>query len=497
MSRLNLIPNILIRQAEEHCQKVAFSGPGWAITYGDLEKRTRRVAAHLVSAGIGRGHFVAIVLGRCLQAVESVLAITRAGAVGVPLDPRSPSSELANVLEHSGARVIITDSRHLATVRTAAREGSIIILNTEIPDVDATEGGYRIARYQDWIEDDECLTLDINIDDLGEDEEAFLHYTSGTTSLPKGVLSNQKSWLLNVSSLVSAFELTPEDRFFWPLPLFHCIGHLLCIIATVAVGASAYLPDADQTPFDSLRDTQARETTLIVGAPTTFHDLIDAARLSDSMSSLSLPRLRACMYAGSSAPESLSAQVKELFGVPLLNNYGCTEGCGSIAVSKPGHIYRQNSSITLLPHWEIKLVDPDGNQVNDGEQGEVWISGPGLMLEYYRETRSAFTADGWYPTGDIAIRSSSAAEPELTLVGRRKEIIIRGGENIHPHELEHVLLRHPGVADVVVAGIPHRLLGEIPAAFIVKSAADLDLDLSALLTACREALPDYKVPTGN
>lgn len=436
-------------------------------------------------------------MDRCLEAVESVLAITRAGAVGVPVDPRSPSSELAKILEHSGARVIITDYRHLSTVRTAATEGTLIVLSTEVSDMHAMKGGYRIARYQDWSEDEDYLTLNTNIDDLGEDEAAFLHYTSGTTSLPKGVLSNQKSWLLNVNSLVSALELTPQDQLFWPLPLFHCLGHLLCIIATVAVGASAYLPDVDQTPFDSLRDSQARESTLIVGAPTTFYDLIDAARLSDSMSPLSLPRLRACMYAGSSAPVSLSAQVEELFGAPLLNNYGCTEGCGCIAVSKPGHLYGQNSSMTLLPHWEIKIVDQEGNQVNDGEQGELWISGPGLMLEYYKETRTPFTADGWYPTGDTAILSPSTAGTELTLVGRSKAIIIRGGENIHPHELEHVLIRHSGVADVVVAGIPHRLLGETPAAFIVKSAAGIDLDLSALLTTCREALPDYKVPTGN
>lgn len=439
---------------------------------------------------------MAVVLGRCLQTVESILAITRAGAVGVPLDPRSTSSELAKVLEHSGARVIITDGRHLATVRAAARERSLIILTTEVPDMGAMEEGYQIARYQDWIEDEERSTSDINIDDLGEDEQAFLHYTSGTTSLPKGVLSNQKSWLLNVDSLISAFELTPEDQFFWPLPLFHCIGHLLCIMGTVVVGASAYLPDADQTAFDSLRDTQARDTTLIVGAPTTFHDLVDAATRSDSTSLVSLPKLRACMYAGSSASVSLSSQVKELFGVPLLNNYGCTEGCGSVAVSRTDHLYRDNSSITILPHWDIKLVDLDRNPVNDGEQGEVWIGGPGLMLEYYKETQTPFTPDGWYPTGDMAVRSSSEAGPELTLVGRRKEIIIRGGENIHPHELEHVLLRHPGVADVVVAGMPHKLLGETPAAFIVKSAANLDFDLSGLLAVCREALPDYKIPTG-
>lgn len=445
-------------------------------------------------AGLGKGDFVAIVLGRCLEAVESVLAIMRAGAVGVPLDPRSPSSELAKVLEHSGARAIITDDRNLATVCAAAGKGCMIIVVTPSPYVDVVEGGFRTVRYQDWTEDEGCVTSDINLDSLSEDEEAFLHYTSGTTSLPKGVLSSQKSVLWNVNNVAAVFGLSSEDRFFWPLPLFHILGHSLCIIATVVMGASAHLSDPDQTLLDNLLVNEVEETTIIVGAPATFHELA-TARMATS-STLRLPKLRACMSAGAAASPSLCTQVQELFGVLLLNNYGCTEACGAIGISRPGDVDRQHGSVIPLPGWEIQLMDQDGKQVNDGEQGEVWVRGPGLMLKYYKEAQTPFTPDGWFPTGDTGILSKSTTEAELILVGRKKELIIRGGENIQPAELEQVLLQYPGVADVVVASVLHQLLGETPAAFIVKNAPDLDLDLSALLAVCREALPDYKVPTG-
>lgn len=454
----------------------------------------------MLRAGIGRGHFVAIVLGRCLEAVESVLAISRAGAVGVPLDPRSPSAELSKILEHSGARAIITDSRHLSQVRAAVHGGDQLIVVVSSPSAADPDEGSNLARYQDWAEDEDCTTLDATVDENLGAEAAFLHYTSGTTSAPKGVLSSQQSWLWSAKGFASAFGLTEEDQFFWPLPLFHCLGHALCIIATVAVGASAHLPDPDQTLFDSLFTKQALTATIIVGAPASYHEIVAAA--STLTASLALPGLRACMVAGSSASAALSAQVQDLFGVPLLNNYGCTEACGAIAVNKPGDSYREDLVGTLVPGMEVLLVDSDGNKVDDGEQGEIWIRSPSLMINYYKETETPFTRERWFPTGDIACCSRTGTD--LRLIGRKKELILRGGENIQPGEIERVLLRCHGVADVIVAGITHRLLGETPAAFVIRERSDIapeggnkaDLDPLTLLAACRKFLPEYKVPTG-
>lgn len=421
--------------------------------------------------------------------------------MGVPLDPRSPSAELSNVLDHCEARAIITDSRHLSQVCFAAEGGGgQLIIVVSPPDGSVAEGESTLVRYQEWAEDEECTTSDARIDEGLGFEPAFLHYTSGTTSSPKGVLSSQQSWLWSANRFASAFGLTEEDQFFWPLPLFHCLGHALCIVATVAVGASAHLPDPNDTLFDSLSNKQALTSTIIVGAPASYHEIVAAA--SSLTASMALPGLRACMVAGSSTPGDLSAEVQELFGVPLLNNYGCTEACGAIAVNRPGDLYREDSVGTIVPGTEVQLMDSDGNKVDDGEQGEVWIRSPGLMIRYYKETEKPFTAEGWFPTGDIAVRSRNGTD--LTIVGRKKELILRGGENIQPSELERVLLQCPGVSDVVVAGIKHRLLGETPAAFIVRERNDTatdkgdtaELDPSTLLAACRKFLPEYKVPTG-
>lgn len=430
-----------------------------------------------------------------------MLAITRAGAVAVPLDPRSSPVELARALDHSGARVIFTDGRHLDTVRAAvgsvSGKGLIITAN---PPERAIVHGWRVLRYQDWAGDDAGSTSNVRIDELEPEEPAFLHYTSGTTGTPKGVLSTQRSWIRAANNFVSAFGMTSDDYFFWPLPLFHCLGHALCVFATVAVGASAYIPAADARSFNSLFDKEARATTIIVGAPATYHEFI--AEASNSKKLPSLPGLRACMSAGSSATAALSAQVQAVFGVPILNNYGCTEACGAIAINKPGDSFREDSSGTIVPGMEVQFTGPDGKVVNIGETGEVWVRSDSLMLRYFEETESPFTAEGWFRTGDMARRTANATD--LNLVGRKKELINQGGENIQPDELERVLLRCAGVADVVVAGAPHNTLGETAAAFIVRDNrgndaghnSTLDLDPTHLLSGCRKDLPDNKVPTG-
>jgi acyl-CoA synthetase (AMP-forming)/AMP-acid ligase II len=461
------------------------------------------MAINLVRAGIGPGDFVALILGRCLEAVETALAITRAGAVGVPLDPRSPPSELSNILHHCSARAVIADIRHLSQLRDAIRAEEaagpmfILVSSSTTPIVDE-EPESRTVLYESWAQGGECTTAGVSIDEDTGAEPSFLHYTSGTTSSPKGVLSSQHSWLWSAQSFVHAFGLTEEDQFFWPLPLFHCIGHALCIIATLTVGASVYFPDPNDILVDSLRTEQGRKATVIVGAPATYHEIVTTA--SKSTCSPILPRLRACMVGGSSATAALSSQVEELFGVPLLNNYGCSETCGAIAVGKPGGPYREDGIPAPVPGMELKLMDHDGNEVQEGEQGEVWIRSAGLMIGYYKEAESPFTSEGWFPTGDIARRSNDTNG--LTFVGRKKELIIRGGENIQPDEVEKVLLQLPGVADVVVAGISHHFLGETPAAFIVRERSTthkseaVDIGPSKLLAACRQSLPEYKIPTG-
>jgi len=464
------VAELLLRHAAARGQQIAFSDPRRDISYADLERRTARIAGHLAGLDVAPGDRVAIVLGSRAEAVESTFAITRAGAVGVPLDPRSSVAELARALEDSGARLVFTDGQRLGRLRAAAPATTIVLAETVAP-----EG---CLRYEDLAGRDAAQPA---ADCLSPDAPAWLHYTSGTTGGRKGVLSSQRAWLWSASAHASALGISSRDRLLWPLPLFHAFGHSLCVIGTLAVGASAHLP-GEESLLDSLH---GRPVTVLAGVPTTYRELIAAARAD----ARPLPRLRVCITSGAPAPADLTAEATELLGTPLLNQYGSTETCGAIAVSRPGDPYVEGSCGPPIPGIGIRLVDPVSmTDVPQDEEGEIWVRGPSLMLGYRGDPETPF-ADGWYRTGDLGRRISRG---RLTVTGRVKELIIRGGENIHPAEVERVLLACPGVADAVVTGIPHDLFGEVPAAFVVPGPEGTDPRV--LLAACRAALPDYKVP---
>ncbi|ROV98058.1 hypothetical protein VMCG_07037 [Cytospora schulzeri] len=504
---LSSVPDLLKQHAETRGQQTAFSGPaGRTVTYADLAARTGRIAGRLVSAGITRGHRVAIVLGNCIETVESTFAITRASAVGVPLDPRSSRAELTRALGNSRAHVVITDGRRLGRVVDAIKAGRetaempriIVVVDGASDCLDVKVEGLVLEQYEDWAGHTSSSISEQHppLDDLGLEEPAWLHYTTGTTGQPKGVLSCQRSWMWTaVASYVPSLGLTCEDKLFWPLPLFHAFGHSLCIIGTLAVGASTHLVGDELVPPSLL---SRPETTIIAGAPTTFRELVTD---SADREALSLLRPRACVSAGAPAPAGLSAQVEGLFKVPLLNHYGCTE-CGLIATTNPGEAFQEGSSgpppqgIDI----QIRLLTADGqisDEAADGDEGEICVRTPSFMLGYEGdELQVPKTEDGWYRTGDLGRlieAGSGTSQRLLTVTGRFKELIIRGGENIHPGEVEQALRAHPDVADVIVTRLPHDMLGEVPAAFIVPEA-NVDIDVKKLLAACRAVLPDYKVP---
>src|SRR6266700_5922019 len=467
------VAELLLRQSAARGEQIAFSDPRRDVSYADLERRTARIAGHLAGLDVAPGDRVAIAVGSRVEAVESTFAITRAGAVGVPLDPRSSVAELALALEDSGARLVFTDGQRLGRLRAAAPATTTIVLAEAVAPGDC-------LRYEDLAERAAARPA---ADCLSPDAPAWLHYTSGTTGGRKGVLSCQRAWLWSATAYASAIGISSRDRLLWPLPLFHAFGHSLCLMGTLAVGASAHLP-GEEPLLDSLHSTPV---TMLAGVPTTYRELIGAARAD----ARPLPRLRVCITAGAPVPADLNAEATELLGVPLLNQYGSTETCGAIAASRPGDPYVAGSCGPPVPGIDIRLVDPVSmtDVPRDGE-GEIWVRGPSLMLGYRGDPGTPFS-DGWYRTGDLGRRISRG---HLTVTGRVKELIIRGGENIHPAEVERVLLACPGVADAVVTGIPHDVFGEVPAAFVVPGLGPEGPDPRVLLAACRAALPDYKVP---
>ena len=477
------IPQLLVEHAERFQDKVAFYDDRSAVTYAELAERTRRLAGHLVGRGLSRGDRVLIYLDNSVETAESYLATTRAGVIGVCVNPQASPVEIAHMLADSDARMVITDDAHLDRARTlVAEEGS------DVPIVVVTQGEVA-ADVQSYMQ---LITTEPETpprDDLDLDDVAWMLYTSGTTGRPKGVLLTQRSCLWVVAACWAPVAgLSPEDRVLCPLPLFHSFALDLCVLAVFAVGATErIMPRFSTGRVLELLDEES--FTVMPGVPTMFQYLLHGARER----SFNSESLRLCISAGAIMPAALNAEFEQTLGVQLLEGYGTTETSTMVTMNWPvGGRVLGSCGLPVLGVG-VRLVHPmTGEDVGVGEEGELWVSGPNVMRGYHNraEATEEVLRHGWYRTGDLGRRDANGF---LTITGRTKELIIRGGENVYPAEVEAVLVKAAGVADAAVVARKHPDLGEVPVAFVVPDRAG-SLDVSALLAACDSELSKFKVP---
>jgi rifamycin polyketide synthase module 1/2/3 len=487
MLRVELIrpvPELVAMQATRFGDKVAFYDDRRSVTYADLARRTRRLAGHLVRLGLARNERALMLMDNGVETAECYLALTRAALVGVCLNPRAAGAEVGYMLADSGARVMITDAAHLSQVRAQVDGDVRIVLagDGEIP-----EG---VLSYE------ELATAEPGVeprDDLGLDDVAWMLYTSGTTGRPKGVLLTQRSCLWVVAACWAPItNLSAEDRLLCPLPLFHSYALDLCVLAVLAVGATERIMPRFSTPavLDLLK---TGSFTVLPGVPTMFQYLVHGLKAADNPAELRPTALRLCLSAGAIMSAALNAEFEELFGVRLLEGYGITETSTMVTMNWPVGGRELGSCGLPLPGVGVRLVDPaTGEDVPAGQEGELWVSGPNVMVGYHRrpDATNEVLRHGWYRTGDLGRRDANGF---LTICGRTKELIIRGGENIYPAEIEAALLTADGVADAAVVARDHRDLGEVPVAFVVLEIPGT-LDVQALRDFCSRALADFKVP---
>lgn len=461
------LPELLGRHARRSGDKVWFRDRRTRVTYRESERRTARLAGHLAGLGVERGDRVAVLLGNRVEAVESLLAVTRASGVGVPLDPGNSDRELARSLADSGARVVLVTDVACLTRRRA--EPVCSGLTFVVADGGAEDSGDlggsgdgsawpadAALRYEELVGTEPPTPAR---DDLALDEVAWLLYTSGSSGVPKGVLLTQRNRLAPIAAgLVGVLGLSEHDHVLWPLPLHHAMSQVVCFLGVTAVGASAtVLPRFSVAGVLGELRREHAAFTLLGGVSTTHSALLDAVR-GEAGGGLGAPTLRGCVSGGAAAVPGFRESFEAVCGVPYLEHYGSTEA-GPVTMPAPGEATGPGASVRVLPDIRVRVGGgPDGREVGEGE---LWVNGPGVMVGYHGrpDATAEVLRDGWYRTGDLARIDALGG---LAVTGRASDLIVRGGVNIHPSEVEAVLRRLPGVADAAVAGRAELSAGKVP-----------------------------------
>jgi acyl-CoA synthetase (AMP-forming)/AMP-acid ligase II len=477
------IPELLRRQAAARGDKVAYRDAHTSVTYAALAERTAKLAGHLADNGIAAGDTVAIFLPNSVEWVESCFAIARAGAISVPISYDSTETEIAYRLADANCKAAVTTAERgdlLARLKSAAPNLAILIVT------DRGSGSAAALRYADLVT---ASARSAPRDPPSLHDTAFILYTSGTTGRAKGVQLTVHGMLwVNAASWTAIAGLSERDTVLSPLPLFHSYALNLSVLSILATGAAEYIMEKFSTS-EALRLLKSGEFTLFPGVPTMFHYLLQATR---GETNLNFGKLRLCLSAGAIMPATLNREFEEHFGVLLLDGYGITETSTMVVMNWPTGGRVPGSCGIPLPGLAVRIVDLNGHDVAPSQEGELIVRGPCVMPGYHNkpEETGAALRDGWYHTGDLAKSDDNGF---ITITGRLKELIIRGGQNIAPAEIEEVANTFAAVLDCAVVGVAHEHLGEVPALFVVPRPGHA-FESGALLAHCRTQLSAYKVP---
>lgn len=436
-------------------ETVLHHGGRW-ITADELEERSRRVAGRLHGAGLERGSRVVVSCAPSAEFVIAYAAAVRLGLVAVPVNGAYRQREVGHIVRDCRPRAaIVDDPERGGWIRDASVDDVVVVG----PDVDLADADPP------------------ELDASGADDLVLVAYTSGTTGAPKGAMLSHGNALASARAVSLAWRWTAEDRLVLALPLFHMHGLGVGLHGTLLTGASAVL--LDRFDADLVLDAAVRHgATLFFGVPTMY------ARLAASRRADELGVLRLCVSGSAPLPAALHEQIAAASGQRILERYGMTETF--MNVSNPHDGERRPGTVGFpLPGVEVRIASGDACGV-----GEIELRGPNVFRGYWQRPEAsaeAFTTDGWFRSGDLGRFDEDGY---LRIEGRSKELIITGGYNVYPREVEDVLRSHPDVEDAAVVGVPSDEWGETVTAFVVADG----VDAAALVEHAAAELARYKVP---
>jgi O-succinylbenzoate-CoA ligase len=461
---------------------------GLRLSFAELNGRCNRVAGALQGAGVSPGDRVAVLMMNGAEFMEIYFAIAKVGGVVVPLNWRLVPDELEFILKDSGATVLFWSEEFATTVEELERREDATDVRLWIRAASAgQEAGEGFGPHRDYQTFRDAAPDVEPTPAADNDDLLYIMYTSGTTGLPKGVVHTHHTTLWAMLTFAVTCDLRDGDRYLAALPMFH-VGALTPITLNVYRGVTSIV----MREFDPVRAWQliAEEkiqTGLLVPAMLNFMMQVPNLAEYDHSS------LRWIQSGASPLPVSL-IEAYDRMGIPVHQIYGLTETCGpACVINAENAISKIGSTGQAFFHTEVKIARPDGTDCAIGEQGEVWVRGPHVMKEYWNrpEATAEVLVDGWLKTGDVAVIDAGGF---VYIQDRIKDMIISGGENVYPAEIENVILTHPDVAEVAVIGQPSERWGESPFAVVVRKRESLSE--TDVLKFCDGKLARFKLPKG-
>jgi long-chain acyl-CoA synthetase len=482
------IASILAESAVRHADRTAVVLGDLRLTYAQLWAHTKQYAAVLREKGVGPGDKVAILLPNTPHFPLTYFGTLALGAVAVPVHALLKAEEIQYVLEDSGAKVLVCAAPLLGEGAKGAELAGVPVLGVmDSPggvDGDATVERIDNAALQ-------AAPIEAIVQREPEDTAVIL-YTSGTTGTPKGAEITHLNVTMNVlASATYSFDIGPDDVVLGCLPLFHTFGQTCCMNTAFFVGASVVLlPRFDGA--QALELLAKEKCTIFMGVPTMYVGLLEAAKASEHR-----PTLKSALSGGAALPVPVLEKFTEVFGTEVLEGYGLTETSPVATFNQVGFPPKPGTVGKQIWGVEVEVakaeVDESIELLPTGELGEIVVRGHNVFKGYLNkpEATAAAIVDGWFRTGDLGTKD---ADGYVSIVDRKKDMVIRGGYNIYPREVEETLLRHPAVGQVAVFGLPDPQYGEEVSAAVVLDPAGGDVTAEELSAWAKEKLAAYKYP---
>jgi len=471
---------LLEQKTQKYPQKTFLYFKELRVSYKQMDELANRIGNGLRAIGVQKGDKVCLLLPNCPEFIHSWFGALKIGAVTVPINPMFKADEIQYIVDNSDAATIITLPRFKEAIQKIKPQCSklknIIMIGQEKEE----EGITPFSR----LLDSPSSPPDVR---LGEQDDAAIIYTSGTTGYPKGVILTHKNYLTNAYQLVQAAKMTEKDNFLCILPLFHVNAQIVTTLSPLYAGGSMTLLEGF-SPKEFLPALSKYKATAFSGVPTVYAILNSLPNAE----SFDLSSLRFCICGAAPMPVEVFQTFEKKYKAFILEGYGLSEGTCASSVN-PLEGKRKIGSIGVpLVAQDMKIVDDNGKEPPSGQVGEIVVKGENVMKGYYKNPTATKEAlkGAWLHTGDLGYKDE---EGYFFIVGRKKEMIIRGGENIYPKEIEEVLYKHPAIQEAAVVGIPDKMWGEEVTAFIVLKEGK-SLPEPEFFAYCKEHVADFKCP---